>query len=136
MILLDTNVVSEGMRVEPDSRIIQWLDRQPASGLFISAITIDEITFGIAILPSGRRRRQLADVFSRIVDVFAERVLPFDVAAAAESAKFRAQRRLNGKPMSLADSQIAGVAKSNSFALATLDIRDFQGIDLTVLEPR
>ena len=136
MILLDTNVVSESMRVEPDRRIIQWLDRQPASGLFISAITVDEITFGIAILPSGRRRRRLADVFARIMDIFAERTLSFDAAAAAESARFRAQRRLNGKPMSLADSQVAGVAKSNGFALATLDIQDFQGIDITTLEPR
>ena len=136
MILLDTNVVSESMRVEPDRRIIQWLDRQPVSGLFISAITVDEITFGIAILPSGRRRGRLADVFAQIMDVFVERTLSFDAAAAADGARFRAQRRLNGKPMSLADSQIAGVAKSNGFALATLDIQDFQGIDLTVLEPR
>ena len=136
MILLDTNVISESMRVEPDRRIIEWLDRQPVSGLFISAITVDEITFGIAILPSGRRRRRLADVFAQIMDVFLERILSFDAAAAADSARFRAQRRLNGKAMSLADSQIAGVAKSNGFALATLDIEDFRGIDLTVLEPR
>ena len=83
-----------------------------------------------------KRADWIDSLFAQIMDVFLERILSFDAAAAADSARFRAQRRLSGKPMGLADSQIAGVARSNGFALATLDIENFQGIDLTVLEPR
>ena len=136
MILLDTNVISDSMRIRPDSRVLDWLDRHPASTLFISAITVDEIGFGIEVLPAGRKKTRLANVFSRILDVFSERVISFDAKAAVESAKFRGQRRVQRTPMSLADSQIAGIAKSKGFALATLNSQDFQGIDLIVFDPR
>ena len=140
MIVLDTNIVSEGMRRAPDPGIIAWLDRQPASGLFLSVITVDEISYGIEILPDGRRdgrrKERLARVFSDIVSGFAGRVLTFGQDAALASARFRAGRRRMGMPMSLADSQIAGVAKSNAFALATLNADDFQGIDLEIRVPR
>lgn len=136
MILLDTNVISESMRVAPDRRVMSWLDRHPASSLFLCAITVDEITFGIEVLPSGRKRTRLAAVFLRIIDLFSGRIIAFDTRAATESAKFRGQRHLAGSPMSLGDSQIAGVAKSRGYALATLNARDFRDIDLSVLEPR
>lgn len=136
MILLDTNVISDSMRIQPDSRVLHWLDRHPASTLFISAITVDEISFGIEVLPAGRKKSRLVSVFSRLLDVFSERVISFDAKAAVESAKFRGQRLVQGMPMSLADSQIAGIAKSKGFALATLNVQDFQGIDLLVVDPR
>lgn len=135
MILLDTNIISESMRVEPDARVIDWMDRQRASRLFLAAISVDEIVFGIEILPDGRRKNHLARTFSRIVDAFDGRIADFDANAARESAKFRAHRRLIGRPMSTTDSQIAGVSKSNGLSLATLNARDFEGIDLTVVEP-
>ena len=136
MILLDTNVISDSMRIQPDGRVLHWLDRHPASTLFISAITVDEISFGIEVLPAGRKKSRLVSVFSRVLDVFSGRVVSFDAKAAVESAKFRGQRRVQGTPMSLADSQIAGIAKSKGFALATLNVQDFRGIDLVVVDPR
>ena len=136
MILLDTNVISASMRIEPEMRVTHWMDRQPASALFMSAITVDEITFGIEVLPAGRRRSRLARIFAGIIDVFSGRVLAFDTRAAIESARFRSHRQQIGLPMSLADSQIAGIAKSNDFSLATMNLRDFEGIDLTAIEPR
>lgn len=136
MILLDTNVLSEAMRIEPDERVMNWLDSHAPSSLFVSAVTVDEITFGIELLPRGRKRLRLTRLFARIVDAFSDRLVPFDLDAATESAKLRAQRRLEGSPMSLADSQIAGTAKSRGYSLATLNTRDFQEIDLPLLEPR
>ena len=136
MILLDTNVLSEVMRVEPDVRVTDWLDGHSPSVLFVSAVTIDEILFGIEILPPGRKRARLSRVFSRIVDGFSERVVPFDAQAAAESAKLRAGRRRAGSPMSLADSQIAGTARSRGYSLATLNTSDFRDLGLRILEPR
>ncbi len=136
MILLDTNVLSEAMRVEPDGRVMRWLDGHPPSVLFLSAVTVDEILFGIEILPAGRKRVRLGRAFSKIVDGFSERVVPFDVQAAAESARLRAKRRRAGSPMSLADSQIAGTATSRGYSLATLNTSDFRDLGLSVLEPR
>ena len=136
MILLDTNVLSEAMRVEPDGRVMRWLDGHPPSALFLSAITVDEILFGIEMLPSGRKRARLGRAFSMIVDGFSERIVPFDAQAAAESARLRAGRRRAGSPMSLADSQVAGTATSRGFSLATLNTGDFRDLGLSVLEPR
>lgn len=135
MILLDTNIISASMRIEPDMDVTGWLDRQPASNLFLSAITVDEITFGIELLPAGRRKSRLAQILVEIIDLFSRRVLSFDAPAAIESARFRGYRQQIGLPMGLADSQIAGIAKSNGFSLATMNQRDFSGIDLTVIEP-
>ena len=78
MILLDTNVLSEAMRVEPDGRVMRWLDRHPPSVLFLSAVTVDEMIFGIETLPAGRKRARLDRAFSKILDGFSERVVPFD----------------------------------------------------------
>ena len=136
MILLDTNIVSESMRRQPDQRIIDWLNRQPASSLHLSAVVVDEISYGIEILPDGNRKRRLARIFSDIAAGFAGRILPFDRDAAIQSAKFRAVRRRAGRPMGLADSQIAGTAKSNGFDLATLNTDDFLGIALEIVGPR
>ena len=111
------------------------MDAQRASRLFLSAISVDEIVFGIETLPAGRRKNHLARTFSGIADAFDGRIADFDANAARESARFRAHRRLNGRPMSLADSQIAGIAKSNGLSLATLNARDFEAIDLSVVEP-
>ena len=135
MILLDTNVISEGMRVHPDASVMAWLDAQLRSTLRISAISVDEVTFGLNILPPGRRRNRLAGVFAQIADLFGQ-PLPFDAKAAVASADFRSRRRSQGLPMGLADSQIAGIAKSNGLSLATLNVQEFQGIELDVVMPR
>ena len=136
MILLDTNVLWEAMRVEPDGRVMRWLDGHPPSVLLLAAVTVDEILFGIEILPAGRKRVRVGRAFSKIVDGFSERVVPLDVRAAAASARLRAKRRRAGSPMSLTDSQIAGTATSRGYSLATPNTSDFRDLGLSVLEPR
>ena len=136
MTLLDTNVISETMRVRPDQCVVRWLNRQPPSSLFLSVITVDEIEYGIAILPAGRKRAGLARAFERIVDAFVGRLLPLDPDAARASAEIRARRRRSGLPISHADAQIAGIAKSNGHAIATLNIRDFEGVEVDLVELR
>lgn len=135
MILLDTNIVSETMRVGPDLRMTSWMDRQPASTLFLSAISVDELFFGIEVLPSGRRKTRLARVLSDIIGAFDSRIVAFDSRAAREAARFRAHRQRMGRPMRLADSHIAGTAKSNDLSLVTLNTRDFEEIGLPVAAP-
>ena len=136
MMVLDTNVVSEAMRVASDERVLQWLDQQKPTTLFLCAVTVDEINYGIELLPEGRRRDRLTQAFAQIVNAFADRLLPLDRQAAEASAEIRARRRMRGAPMSLVDAQIAGIAKSNGYAVATLNAKDFENAEVMVVEPR
>jgi toxin FitB len=79
MIVLDTNVVSALMRQVPDPVVVGWLDRQPLESVWITAVTVFEVHFGLELLASGRRRRQLEDAFARALDEdFEGRILPFE----------------------------------------------------------
>ena len=86
MILLDTNVVSELMKGQPDLRVREWLDRRTGDGLFVSAITQAEIGLGIALLHDGKRREALTLAAAMYTEEFAEANLPFDQGAAAHYA--------------------------------------------------
>jgi len=133
MIILDTDVLSALMRHDPEPAVVSWLDRQSPESVWTTAVSVFEIHFGLELLPSGRRRRQLEDAFTRAVaEDFEGRVLPFDEEAAREAAKRAAQRRSVGKPVDFRDIEIAGIVAARGATLATRNTRHFQdlGIDL------
>lgn len=114
MILLDTNVVSELMRPKPEPSVVAWLADQSAANVFLSVITEAELRYGVAILPAGRRRNQIAaSVEDMLQKDFARRILPFDGEAARIYAEIGADRRVAGLPISHADCQIAAIATRN-----------------------
>ena len=128
MFVLDTNVISELMRENPDSEVRSWLDDQPTSSLFVTAVTEAEVRAGIAVLPDGERRRGLAVAMERTFGVmFAERILSFASDAAQAYASIAAARRAAGHPISHADCQIAAIALSLGAAVAAKDIKGFEG---------
>lgn len=137
MILLDTNVLSELMRPAPAPRVVRWLDSCSGKDVWVSAVTEAEILLGIRLLPAGRRRDGLADLAGRMFqEDFSERCLPFDAAVAAAYAAIVSTRRRLGNPISVEDAQIAAIARVKGLALATRNVKDFQGIDgLTVIDP-
>ena len=136
MIVLDTNVVSELMRDHPQPAVLAWLDRQPVSTLFVTAITEAEIRMGIALLPGGRRRPGLTTAAERAFGVlFAGRILPFNSAAAHAYATIMADRRAAGRPISQADCQIAAIARARGVPVATRNVADFTGCGITVVNP-
>jgi hypothetical protein len=92
MILLDTNVVSEAMTREPHPRVRRWLDAQVAETLFLSSVTVAELLFGIGALPTGKRKEHLAAALDDVLDLFADRVLPFDAVAARRYADLAGAR--------------------------------------------
>src|ERR1700687_2647902 len=111
MIILDTNVLGALMRTVPGAPVVAWLDRQPAESVWITSITLFEARFGLALLPSGRRRQTLEAAFARLlIEDLENRVLDFDSAAATEAASLAAARQKNGRPVDMRDTQIAGIA--------------------------
>jgi predicted nucleic acid-binding protein len=117
----------------PNPAVIQWLNEQDPSSIYLSAVTIAEIHYGLASLAKGRRKRTIKELFDRFVQAgFAERVLPFDEAAATRCGEIMGKRRRAGKPMGVADAQIAAIASVAGFALAARNTKGFKqcGIDL------
>ena len=136
MVLLDTNVVSDLMLVSPNPEVLVWVDNQPSRELFVTAITEAEVRTGIAFLPEGARRRGLVDAVERTLgSLFADRVLPFDSAAARAYAEVAAARRAAGRPISQSDCQIAAIAFARGMAVATRNIRDFSETGVDVIDP-
>lgn len=136
MIILDTNVLSALMRTAPEAKIVRWLDNQPAESIWITAITLFETRLGLALLPRGRRRQSLESAFDRVLQEDLEnRVLDFDSAAAIEAAALAAARQRAGRTVDMRDTQIAGIALARRATLATRNVRRFQDLRVTVIDP-
>lgn len=136
MILLDTNVISELMRPAPSVTVENWIGAQPAASLFIAAITEAELRYGLALLPEGQRQRHLIfQAEAMLTEDFANRILPFDSAAAVAYAQIAAARRQAGRPIAQADAQIAAIALSRGAAVATRNVADFADCGIAVLNP-
>lgn len=136
MILLDTNVVSEPWRPTPAPPVISWLDRQAVETLFLSTISVAELRAGVALLPEGKRRSAVQDrVENGLLPAFAGRTLPFDLASAATYAQVVSTARAAGRPIHMADACIAAIALANGLSVASRDVRPFQAVGLTVINP-
>ena len=136
MIVLDTNVVSEMMKPSPKRSVIDWLNRQETTTLYLSAITLAEIGYGLYAMPDGKRRRLLEDRFEEfIADGFDQRILGFDLKAARAYREVMGRRKTLGRPMSILDGQIASIARANRFAVATRNVDDFEECGVSLINP-
>jgi hypothetical protein len=136
MILLDTNVISEPLKAPGDMNVLAWIDAQIIETLYLSAITLAELRFGIAVLPDGQRRDTLhTRLEQRILPLFAGRILPFDAASSKAYATLRASARAAGHAIALTDGYIAGIASTHGFIVATRDTSPFEAAGLTVINP-
>jgi toxin FitB len=136
MIVLDTNVISALMRKEPEKPVVKWLDAQPAPSIWITAITVMEIRFGLQTMPKGRRQNALINAFGLMLKKLIEgRILSFDAEAAARAAELMAQRKRIGRPVEVRDTMIAGIVLANHAALATRNAQHFSDLSATVINP-
>ncbi len=131
--LLDTNVISEIVKPEPDPQVITFLGSQ--SELWLSTIVVHEIEFGLQLLPRGDRRTSLGIALAVLVDEYRDFVLPVDRPEAEHAATLRVVARRSGRVLRLADALIAGTAKAHDLCLATRNARDFDGLDIDVANP-
>jgi len=136
MILLDTNLVSEPWKPKPDPQVVAWIDAQSVDTLYLSAVTVAELRFGIAAMPVGKRRKILDErVEGELLPVFAGRVLPFDLAASRAYAALMAKAKIAGQAINMADAYIAAIAASRGFSVASRDAAPFQAAGVAIINP-
>ena len=136
MILLDTNVISEPWKPVPEPRVLAWIDAQAIETLFLSAVTVAELRFGIGAMPAGRRRAVLQERFEQdILPLFEGRILSFDLGASQAYAELMVRARCEGRAIGKADGYIAATAASRGYAVASRDVSPFEAAGVRVLNP-
>ena len=136
MIILDTNVISELMRMKPAEPVVRWVANQPSNSLCTTTVTQAEILHGVLLLPKGKRRDGLDEAAHLMfASEFAGRVFSFDGDAASAYARIAAARRRSGRPISQLDAQIAAIADSTGCDLATRNLSDFEGCGIDLHDP-
>ncbi len=136
MIVVDTNVMSELWKRAPDPQVLDWIDAQAIETLFLSAVTVAELRFGLATMPAGKRRTIFRDRLEReVLPAFAGRVLAFDLDASQAYAEVMARARAAGKAIGTADGYIAASAAARNLMVATRDISPFEAAGVRTINP-
>lgn len=131
--LVDTNVLSELRRREPQPRVVRWLEARPATTLYLSVLTLGELRKGVEGLAAGARRHRLLDwLESELPSFFAGRVLPIDHRVADRWGRLLAQA---GRPMPVVDSLLAATALTHDMIMVTRNLQDFGFAGLEVVDP-
>ena len=133
--LLDTCVLSELIKSQPDKQVSTWMANINEADLFISVFTIGELRKGIDKLAVGKQRQKLNRWFQEIMDWSEGRILIFDKMAAKNWGMLLAALELKGRPMPIVDSMIASIAATHDCVLVTRNIQDFIEVDISVLNP-
>ena len=129
--LLDTNIISNVIKLDPSKALLAWMAEQVDNDLFISALTIAEIQCGLREKPKGKKRALLEAWFNGPEGpqaLFAGRVLPFDEKAGLIWARLMADGTAKGRPRSARDMIIAAIAEANDCVVATDNEKDFSGL--------
>ncbi len=136
MIILDTNVVSEPLKPNPDAAVLRWLDRQSPATLYLTTISQAELLAGVLALPAGKRRTELRRVITdELAFLFADRILPFGERSADAYAHVVTAATMAGNRIDFADAAIGAIAIEHNFILATRNVRDFKGTAVKLLNP-
>lgn len=136
MPIFDTNVFSEYLKERPSEAVITWMNSIPRSEQFTTAVCVAEVRKGLVRMTDGRRRRSMEETADRLFfEVFAGRILPFDFQAAELFGEIFEARRRSGGSYNVEDCMIAAIAKAHGMAVATRNVRDFEGIGVDVIDP-
>jgi predicted nucleic acid-binding protein len=135
MIVLDTNVVSEAMKPEPDMAVRAWLNDQAAETLYLSSVTLAELLFGIRALSAGKRKNMLDRALTELLELFKDRVLQFDTDAARHYADLAVTAKNGSRGFPTPDGYIAAIAASRGFIVASRDTASYEAACVTVINP-
>lgn len=131
--LLDTNIISNIVKLSPSQSLIAWMAEQSDADLFIASLTVAEVRRGILEKPAGRKRDALEAWFSGPEGpqkLFAGRVLAFDERAGLVWARLMAEATAKGRPRSALDTIIAAIAEANGCVVVTDNERDFADVEI------
>lgn len=137
MIILDTNIISETQKPQPDPRVMAWLDGLDPTSTYLTSITVAELLYGVDLMPKGKRRAALeGSVMAIIEQDFYARILPFDVTAAYYFGSMVSDAKQAGVAVSFPDGAIAAIARGNNYAMvATRDVTPFRAMRLDIINP-
>jgi predicted nucleic acid-binding protein len=135
MIILDTNVVSELQGRKHSDQVVEWLRSYEIEILFLTTVTVAEMRFGLELLSPGRRQTELLAVFDLVQAEFLGRILGFSIQAAQHYGIIKAHRQKIGRPIETKDAMIAAICLSHGAMLATRNVKDFEGLDLRLVNP-
>lgn len=136
MIVIDTNVLSELLKREPDQNVKSWMSRQPMTSVFTTTVTQAEILHGVALLPDGKRKNKMMEAVQTLfLKRFMGRILPFDIEAAVDYAEIASLRRASGIPISQFNAQIAAITRTRGASLVTRNSDDFRDCGIKVINP-
>ncbi|HLP87484.1 MAG TPA: type II toxin-antitoxin system VapC family toxin [Nostocaceae cyanobacterium] len=134
--LLDTCLISEIIAKQPNQQVLDWLDAQLPETLYLSVITVGEITKGISKLPTSKRKESLTKWLNEALPIrFENRILGLDTSTMILWGNLVAQLEQNGRPLPVMDSLIAAIALQNSLSLVTRNEKDFAGTGVVIINP-
>jgi toxin FitB len=137
VILLDTNVISELVRTEPDPAVLAYVGGLAPETVFTAAVCEAEIRYGLARMPAGRKRDDLIARIAIFFDTgFQDQILPFDRLCAALYGAIRHARETASKPIAVEDAMIAATARAyGAQAVATRNLKDFADCSIPLIDP-
>ena len=134
--LLDTCVISELIKKNPDANIIMWISGVEETSLFLSVLTFGEIHKGIEKLPQGKKKDQLHKwVNSDLRERFKNRIIDFDLISATKWGEVQGKAELVGKPMSLIDGLISATGIAKDLIVVTRNFKDMKQSGVSLLNP-
>jgi len=134
--LLDTNVISEFVKPKPDQNVLRWLEKADEDVTFMSVVSLAELRYGIELLDAGRRKSALHSwVSEHLPERFAGRILAIDSVIANQWGRLSAAARQRGTGLQVMDGFIAATALAHSHVVVTRNVRDFQNLDIEVVNP-
>lgn len=134
MILVDTNVWSEAFRPQPDARVAAWAERR-AERLWLATVVIGELLSGAHLLPEGKRKQGFLEGYDALIFAHRDRIVPYDLEASLRYGPVLAFQERAGRNPGTADSQIAAIALANGMALATRNVKHFEGLGIELIDP-
>ena len=132
--IVDTNVVSELTKKQPNLHVIEWLEEH-SSELFLTVVTVEEMRFGCLMMPAGKRRDKLAETIDALVESYASRIFDFETHVAEECARLHAQAIEAGRTPTIEDLMIAALCVCHDAVLVTRNVRDFDYLGIEVVNP-